>query len=191
VEENVPQNKRNQARALYPAARDTKAAIRWLYAQAETYKINTDYITAMGGSAGAALAIMTGVTDAQDYRDELTTELDETLASTHLDQSADIAAILDYWGSGVLVNTLNAVHGHQRYDVNDAPINIVHGTEDPTVLFSEAEALRDAYLSTGVDYAFHPLEGARHGPWGATIAGKNLRENGFDFITSQLELTVE
>ena len=40
-----------------------------------------------------------------------------------------------------------------RFDATDAPISIVHGTEDPTVLFEQAEEIKAEYDKTGVDYA--------------------------------------
>ena len=38
---------------MYPAMRDAKASVRWIRANAEKYKLDTDHITAIGGSAGA------------------------------------------------------------------------------------------------------------------------------------------
>ena len=191
VVNNVPQERRNQALAMYPAARDTKAGIRWLYSKAAEFRINTNYVTVMGGSAGAALSIMAGVTNPEDFRDELTIEQDETLTSAHLDQPSDVVAILDYWGGPTHMTLLEGAYGHERFDQDDAPINIVHGTADPTVPFELAEEIRDEYIATGVDHAFHPLNGAGHGAWGASIDGKNLRENAFEFVTGRLGLTVD
>ena len=153
--------------------------------------IRDSYVSVMGGSAGAALAIMAGVTEPEDYRDELTAEEDSTLASTNPGASSRVVAILDYWGGVTLVRSLSTVYGYDRFDPTDAPINIVHGTEDPTVAFSNAENLRDAYMRTGASYVFEPLEGAGHGAWGARIDGQRLPENAFGFLTEQLALVVE
>ena len=47
----------------FPAAvHDTKAAVRWLRANAKTYKINPDKIGVTGGSAGGHLAQFLAVT---------------------------------------------------------------------------------------------------------------------------------
>ena len=69
-------------------------------------------------------------------------------------------------------------------------MSIVHGTADTTVPFTEAEALRDAYLATGAPFAFHPVEGGGHGLWGATIDGMTLEELGMAFVIEQQSLTV-
>ena len=50
--------------ALYPAAvNDLKAALKWVYAHAEEYKIDTTKIAALGFSAGGQLAAFLGVTN--------------------------------------------------------------------------------------------------------------------------------
>ena len=54
----------DQTLALYPASRDAKAAVRWLYANAEEYQIDTDHIAVAGGSAGAYLSVMLGASEA-------------------------------------------------------------------------------------------------------------------------------
>ena len=64
----------------------------------------------------------------------------------------------------------------------------MHGTEDPTVLFEEAEELEATWVETGVPYVFHPLEGAGHGPWGASVDGKDLSMLAMDFIVEQQAL---
>jgi len=190
VRDEVPPALQGQAAALYPAARDAKAAVRWLYANGTTYQINTDYVTAMGGSAGAYLAIVLGVTDPEDFRDEVPMSVDPTLATTQLDQPSRIRTVIDHWGGLEHLRILEALDGRSRFDVSDAPMSIVHGTVDPTVPFTDAEALRDAYLSTGVPFAFQPLEGRGHGPWDATFEGMTLEELAMAFVVEQQELTV-
>lgn len=190
VRDQVPAASQRQAAALYPAARDAKAAVRWLYANAATYQINTDYVTAMGGSAGAYLAIVLGVTDPQDFRDEVPASADPTLASTHLDQPSRVRTVIDHWGGLDHLRILEALDGRSRFDASDPPMSIVHGTADATVPFAEAEALRDAYVSTGVAFDFHPLEGLGHGPWTARVGGQTLEELAMAFVIEQQALTV-
>lgn len=190
VEDKVPPALQGQAAALYPAARDAKAAVRWLYANAATYQIDTDHVTAMGGSAGAYLAIVLGVTDPEDFRDEVPKSADPTLSSTHLDQPSRIRTVIDFWGGLEHLRILQALDGRSRFDASDPPVTIVHGTADETVPFAEAEALRDAYLSTGVTFDFHPLDGLGHGPWAATVEGMTLEELAMAFVIEQQALLV-
>ena len=88
------------------------------------------------------------------------------------------------------MDILHDVYGKDRFDTNDAPIFIAHGTEDPTVAFSNAEELRDRYITTNVDYVFYPLVGRGHGPWNAIVGGKTLEELSFDFIVEQQRVEV-
>ena len=71
------------------------------------------------------------------------------------------------------------------------PLYIAHGTEDTTVLFSEAEELRDIYETNQIPYIFYELTGAGHGPWNTTVNGLRLEKLAFDFIIEQQQLTIE
>lgn len=187
---NIAPADREQSYALYPAARDAKAALRWLHSNATTYKINSNYMTALGGSAGAFLANMLGITNPSDFRDEALISTDSTLSTTNLTASSSVHTIIDHWGGLTHMTYLTAINSQSRFDATDPPISIIHGTADVTVPFSQGEALRDAYIATGATYEFHPLVGEGHSAWSATINGKSLSENAFNFITNQQNLTI-
>jgi para-nitrobenzyl esterase len=176
---------------IYPANRDVKAAIRWLYANSETYNIDTDYITVGGGSAGAFLSISLGVTEAEDYTNELSIAEDPTLSSTNLKQTSKVHTIISFWGGEAYVKILELVYGLERFDSNDAPILIAHGTDDTIVDFSSAEILENKYQRSGIYYEFYPLDGFRHSAWGATVNGKSLSDLAYEFIILQQEITIE
>lgn len=188
---NVASMEREQSYAMYPAARDAKAAVRWLYANAATYGINTNYMTALGGSAGSFLGNMLGITNAGDFRDESLSIVDTTLSTANLSAGSTIHTVIDHWGGINHMTYLQAIDSQSRFDANDPPISIVHGTADADVPFSQAEALRDAYISTGAPYEFNALAGAGHGAWSATINGRSLSENAFLFITQRQNLRVQ
>ncbi len=186
---NIPDNEdAAQFLAMYPANRDAKAAMRWLVANADTYNINTDYITVGGGSAGAITAITLGISDPEDFRDEISVSQDPSLATTHLDQSYEVKTIIDLWGSKIALDATELIYGHNRFDNNDPPLFIAHGTEDPTVLFSNAEDLKAIYDANNVPLAYYPFEGLGHGAWNSMLDGKRLEELAFDFIVEQQEL---
>ncbi|MEO0493880.1 MAG: alpha/beta hydrolase, partial [Actinomycetota bacterium] len=177
-----------QVRALYPACRDAKAAIRWVKATADDYSIDPELVSVVGGSAGSNLAITLGVSDEGDCTDDISLDDDPTLATTNLDQSSSVATVIDHWGGSAVLTIVEMLESGTRFDATDAPMSIVHGTEDPTVAFSEAERLRAAYDETGVPYAWHPLEGKGHSAWGATIDGRPLVESAADFIITIQDL---
>lgn len=176
-------------KAIYPTVRDAKAAARWLWAKADEYDVSTEHIAVMGGSAGAHTSVALGVTDPADFRDELTKKQDPTLESTNLDQTGRVAAVLDFWGGTEAIRGVHeAFGGESRWDAADAPMLIVHGTEDNLVSFDQAKTLRKKFRQTGVSHKFVKLEGAGHGPWDETVGGRNLREIGHAFLREHLKL---
>ncbi|RXP44596.1 alpha/beta hydrolase [Lutibacter sp. HS1-25] len=187
----VPKDKVSQFLSIYPAIRDAKAALRYIVANAHTYSINTNYITVGGGSAGAITAITLGISNQEDFRDEIDTSQDPTLASTNLEQSYQIRTIIDLWGSKIALNALEEILGYHRFDTNDPSLFIAHGTEDTVVPYSNAEELKSIYKTNGVPFAYYALEGKKHGAWDATVNNKKLEELAFDFIVQQQNLIVK
>ena len=187
----IAKEKARQFMAIYPAIRDAKAAMRWVVSNAKTYHVNTDYITVGGGSAGAITAIAVGISNLEDYRDELSRTQDPTLETTNLDQTYQVKTILDFWGSKTGLDILEKMYGNQRFNSNNPSLLIVHGTEDPTVSFSKAEELKAIYEKNKVPFVYYPIQGKGHGVWGAKVNNKGLAELSFDFIIEQQGLKVD
>lgn len=181
----------NVASAMYLAGRDAKAAVRWLHHNAAALGVDPNHIAIGGGSAGAYTAIGVGLSQPAELRDELTLQQDPTLASTHLAATSGVRAVIDYWGSGSMLDLLLLVTGTVAFDPTDPPMAILHGTEDETVSFAEAKNLKKRYDETGVAYIYHPLQGEGHGAWTAKIGGKSLVETAFDFLVKQQGLSVQ
>ena len=181
----------NQIYAMYPAHRDAKAALRWIIANAENYHINKEFITVGGGSAGAVISIGLGATEPGDYKDEISLSEDNTLSTTNLSQTHEVQTILDFWGSSTSIEILELIYGYQRFNSNNPALFIAHGTEDTTVPFTSAEDLKTIWETNEIDFVFYPIEGRGHGPWGATLYGKNLSELSFEFIAENQNLNVE
>jgi para-nitrobenzyl esterase len=187
---NLSESSRDQVKAMYPAIRDAKGAIRWVYQQAEALGIDTNHISVVGGSAGSIIGVALGVINPEDYTNELTTSEDPTLITINLEQPAVVHTVINHWGSAGGVNLLEQLDGVSQWDESDAPLSIVHGTVDTIVAFSNAQELRAIYSSTGVPFAYYPLQGIGHGAWSATVGGKTLNELAFDFIVSSQGLLV-
>jgi para-nitrobenzyl esterase len=187
---NLSESSRDQVKAMYPAIRDAKGAIRWVYQQADALGIDTDHVSVVGGSAGSIIGVALGVINPEDYTNELTTSEDPTLITVNLDRPAVVHTVINHWGSAGGVNLLEQLDGVSRWDESDAPLSIVHGTVDTTVAFSNAQELRSIYSSTGAPFAYYPLEGFGHGAWSATVGGKTLNELAFDFIVGSQGLSV-
>lgn len=182
-----------QVLAMYTAQRDAKAAMRWVVANANTYNINTDFITVGGGSAGAITAIALGVSNEEDFRDEIGITEDPTLASTNLNESYSVKSIVEFWGTKVKLDVFELVYGLDRFDSNDPLLLIVHGTadENKNTPYSAALELQTKYNATGLTSELVSLEGAGHGAWNATVNGKSLSELSFEFLVQQQKLNVE
>jgi para-nitrobenzyl esterase len=180
----------DQINALYTAGRDLKAAVRWIRANASEYGIHTEAVAAMGGSAGASIVVMLAVSSEDDYSTELTAAEDPTLSGVHMEQPSKVGAAIDLWGDTSLVDALMVRDGIDRFDASDTPLAIIHGVNDETIPFSEAEEIKAKYETTGATYRFHSLN-ADHSAWDETIDGQSLSRVGFGFIAAELSLTVE
>ncbi len=177
--------------AMYAAQRDAKAALRWIVANANTYDLNTDFITVGGASAGAVTTIALGISNEEDFRDEISIAADPTLSTAHLNETYTVRSLVEFWGGNVKLELFEAVFGLDRYDSGDPELFIAHGTEDPTVLFSEGEELDSIYNALGIYRQFVPLVDEGHGAWTATVNGKGLFEMSFDFLVDRQSLRVE
>ena len=181
----------NQALAMYPANRDAKAALRWVTSQADQYSIDVNHVSVLGGSAGACMAIAMGASNDGDYVTELSVMQDPTLQSTNLSESFQVQTVLDFWGGRASVDALSALDDEERFDSDNAPLMIVHGTADPTVDYAEATSLDATYNANGIPCTLYPIENGGHGIWGATVNGAQLWSLGFAFMVEQQGLTVE
>ena len=155
----------------YPAVRDAKAAIRWIRAHANELGANTEYITAVGGSAGACSVVGLASTFEADYKHELTTAQDPTLASTNLNQSSAIATGLVQWGAEYIpaYAAIRDPAKRSRYTKNSAPLATYHGSKDGVISPNEELHMMAAYHTLGVPYEQHILEGAGHDATSARV----------------------
>ncbi|NQZ76892.1 MAG: alpha/beta hydrolase [Ekhidna sp.] len=189
-----------QATAMYLAQRDSKAALRWLVANADSYNINTGYITVGGASAGAITTIALGISNQEDFRDEITISDDPTLSTTNLNESYVVRSMVYFWGSNLKLDVFEAVYNlnqYDRYDVNDPELFMGHGTaEDLVTPYEEALELQSIYNSIGIYNELATLllpngDPAGHGAWNAIVDGKGLFELSFDFLVDRQQLILE
>ena len=189
-----------QGIAMYAAQRDSKAALRWIVANSSTYNINTDFITVGGASAGAVTTIALGISNQEDFRDEISTVDDPTLSTTNLNQTYDVRSMVYFWGSNQKLDLFEDVYDleqYDRYDANDPELFMGHGEAyDPVTPYDEALELQDIYNSLGLYSELKTLlrpdgSDAGHGAWDAVVDGKGLSEMTFDFIVERQYLTVE
>lgn len=140
---------------------DIKAAIRFLRANADEYKLNTDFIAAMGESAGAGLALLAGTSNGSTEHEDLSMGNEE--------YSSDVQAMVSFCGptdfTGEYFSNMYAYVGNMMDDSSKteelerlaelwSPTKLVNSDSpamflgyskaDTTVAFSHAEELLTA-----------------------------------------------
>jgi acetyl esterase/lipase len=162
--------------AMRAAFVDAKAALRWIYANADTYGIDTNNIFIGGTSAGAITSLFAGVTEDGEYvTDQDGRSIPET---NNPGYSTDVQGIIDFCGG--LYWEVNSI------DAGDPPILIYHGTEDATVPYTEATAIRDRCVEVGLEHEFYAIQGGGHCPSEPADNGKDLLTLTFEFILKHL-----
>jgi len=168
----------------FPAAiYDTKAAVRWLRANASSLKINSDKIGVTGGSAGGHLAQFLGVTANVPQFEGTGGNAEQSSGvacvvnfygpsdfTKSYGKSVDAHEVLPLWFGGNL-ETARSLHiqGSPLYWVTPAaaPTLCIHGTEDKYVDHEQAVWLIERLQASGVEAELLTLEGAGHGFKGA------------------------
>jgi acetyl esterase/lipase len=175
--------------AKYPAQiEDVKAAVRWLRANAKTYKINPDCVGAIGFSAGAHLACLLGVTNKDDGLEG---------KGGNADQSSRVQCVVSFFGpsdltrndwtkeveDNILVPFLGATIKEKpeiykqaspvTYVTKEAPpFLFFHGDKDKLVGLEQSKILAEKLGKAGASAKVVVVEGEGHG-W----AGEKLKEN--------------
>lgn len=193
--------------AIFPAQiRDCKGAVRWLRANADTYRLDADRIAVWGSSAGGHLASLLGVSGGDDYL--------EGDVGGNLEYSSRVQAVVSLYGianfqtlsaqalpcsefdhdapgspeSDLFGCTIPACPDQARLaspvtyvDADDPPFLLLHGTNDCTSPPLQSREFYDAFLAAGANATLYILEGAGHGgPQFAAPATINLMQRFFD-----------
>ena len=179
-------NYRLSQHAVFPAQiEDVKAAIRWLRANAETYRLDPNRFAAWGSSAGGHLVAMLGTAG----------DVAEFEVGKNLEVSSKVQAVVDYFGptdflqmdahrlpdglvhdvpdspESKLVGGPIQEHKDRVAKANpityvskdDSPFLIIHGDQDKLVPFHQSMLLNDALEKAGVPVTFYRVEGGGHG----------------------------
>jgi acetyl esterase/lipase len=164
----------------FPAAiHDTKAAVRWVRADAAKYKIDPERIGVTGGSAGGHLAQFLGVTgDVKEFEGDGGNPTQSSKVKCVVNvygpsdftksygKSVDAAEVLPLFLGGNLETARQKhLYASPLYWVtpNAAPTLCIHGTEDKYVAHEQAVWIVDKLKASGVEAELLTLEGAGHG----------------------------
>lgn len=172
--------------AIWPAQiYDCKAAIRWVRANADKYGLNPEKIAVWGGSAGAHLALMVGLTGSEDELEGDVGKYDDvssdvcgvanffgpTAIFRMAEQSSDMDHVTAQSPEGLLIGGAVPENPEKAkaaspvtYVTNDdPPVLTVHGTVDPIVPYQQAEILDRALKKAGIESYFISVKGGGHG----------------------------
>jgi acetyl esterase/lipase len=185
----------------FPAAvQDTKAAVRWVRANAKAYHIDPDRIGVTGGSAGGHLAEFLGVTaDVHEFEGDQNPGPSSQVNcvvnfygpsdfTRSYGKSVDAAEVLPLWLGGDLTTARPAhLRASPLYWVtpNAAPTLCIHGTKDTYVHHEQSELLVEKLKAAGVEAELLLLDGAGHGFKGADA--EKAEKAMLDFFASHLK----
>lgn len=160
---------------------DLKAAVRFLRAHAEEYRLDTRFIAAMGESAGAHLAMLLGTTNGSAQHEDLN--------MGNEDYSSDVQAMVSYFGPTIFTGEDHAIFAYAMlgdlasdggdeaaklkelmgpyHQINaDSPaLFMVHGENDDTVPVEHSKLMeeRASQFLDGEDLIAIYLENGPHG----------------------------
>ena len=185
-------NYRLSGEAIWPSQiHDCKAAIRWLKGNSKKYGIDANRLAVWGNSAGGHLVAIMGVSGGVESL--------EGKLGKHFDQNSRVNCVVDFCGPSHLLSmgkfpsridhdspnspesqliggaiqenkkSANNASPITYVTMDDAPILIVHGTDDALVPFNQAEIFHSALLKAGVKSEFLGMEGMGHGIGGAEV----------------------
>jgi acetyl esterase/lipase len=183
---------------------DIKAAIRWLRANAATYRLDRDRIAIMGDSSGgwtASMAAVTGDVPELEGTVGVTTGGSAVRAAVAFYPPTDFLE-MDVWGLrpcsqkgafchdpatspesslvGCAIQTCpdkaQAANPVRYVSAADPPLLILHGGSDPLVPHNQGERLYMALNKACREATFISLPKAGHGPWLAFLTDDAVRE---------------
>jgi acetyl esterase/lipase len=187
---------RTANKATFPAAiQDVKAAVRWMRANAAKYGIDPQAIGTMGGSSGAYMALLAGLTtgvpefEGDGGNAGISSEIQAVVAmavpADLLALSADNKLIV-----GDFLHT-TPEQGNQTWrwasPVNHIrpdgpPVLLLHGADDDSVPPKQSTDFADLYRQAGASAEIHILDGAPHAFWNYHPWFDNAMEFAGDFF---------
>ncbi len=179
-------NYRLSQHAIFPAQiEDCKAAVRWLRANAEKYKIDPNRFAAWGESAGGHLVALLGTTgNIKDF------DVGENLKfSSRIQAAVDCFGPTDFLqmdahriqggmvhsgpgtpeaqliGGAIEENKEKVAKANPITYItkDDPPFLIIHGDADPLVPHHQSELLEAALKNANVPVTFYTVKGGGHG----------------------------
>lgn len=186
-------NHRSSGDAKYPAQiHDVKAAIRYLRAHADEYRLDTSFVGITGFSSGGHLAAMAGVTNGMKSRRVGDTTIDvEGTVGGNLEYGSGVDAVVDWFGPVDMARmenceTVKDANSPEAALIGGAPADnldmialispityvdnakvtflVIHGDADNVVPHCQSVYFAEALGKAGCLDDFITVPGGQHGP---------------------------
>ena len=195
---------RTSGEARFPAPiQDAKAAVRWVRANAATYRLDPDAIGAIGGSAGAYLATLlattAGVADFEGNGGHAG-ESSRIGAAVAMATAADFVdldpyprearyALEAFIGAPLerMTEARRAASPISYVTQTSAPLLLIHSDADPSVPYAQARMLQQRYAAVGADAELFTVDGGPHDPWNYVRWFPDLMTRSTAFLRSRLD----
>jgi acetyl esterase/lipase len=125
--------------AVLQGVEDVRAAVAFLSAGRQRYRLDMSRVVLGGGSAGAVSSLHTAYG-----------------AEKKPIPGVRFIAVIDFWGALFDLKLMTA---------SGPPVLIIHGTEDRTVPYRFAKDLAERARLMNVDHELHTLQGVGHSAW--------------------------
>jgi acetyl esterase/lipase len=142
------------------AVADADHALRWIEENAAKYHVDVGRLFIGGSSAGAVVSML--------------------YAYNPQTKAPRVRAVADLWGTmGPRVTWIRK---------GDAPLFIVHGTEDDTITVKAARQIDDRARQVGLPHQTYIIDGMGHSiPLNFEIGGETLLQHLVDFFYKQIQ----
>jgi acetyl esterase/lipase len=165
--------------AAFPGAiQDVKAAVRWMRANATKYGIDSEMIGTLGGSSGAHMALLAGITsgiaefEGSGGNNETSSDVQGVVAMA---TPADLLSLNanNKLTVGTFLHTTPEADPEKWRFASPAnhvtrsgpPVLLLHGTDDDSVAVSQSVDFARLYGDAGATAEVHVLAGAPHAFW--------------------------
>ena len=183
--------------ATFPAAvKDTKSAVKWIKDNAGKYNFNPSLIGAIGGSAGAHLAMLLGVSstarslnpvgEPEDFRIQAVVGM---ATPTDLTGSAEGTEVVKWIGKPYATNEelWNSASPITYIDKNSPPMLFIHSSADNVVSYEQSLRAIDKLGEAGIYTELVLIPDAPHPFWNYEEWFESVMDKAAIFFHEQLK----